>query len=174
MVVPSPDAVLIMGLYGSGKSSVAAEMAELLEERDVAYAAIDLDWLAWANVGDADGHGPIENPLLVPNLRAVVANDRAAGVRRFVLAGTIRSSPEREALRDALAMPMRVIRLDVPMNVIETRLGGDPTSGRAADLAVARRAAADGVGEGLEDLTVDNNRAIREVAADIVRWLGWI
>jgi adenylylsulfate kinase-like enzyme len=168
------EALLITGLYGSGKSSVAAEMAELLEARDVPYAAIDLDWLAWANVADGDGHGPIENPLLVPNLRAVVANDLAAGVRRFVLAGTVRSRREREALRDALDMPVRVVRLEVPLAVVEARLGGDPTSGRAADLEVARRAAADGEGEGLEDLTVDNDRPIREVAGEIVRWLGWI
>jgi adenylylsulfate kinase-like enzyme len=167
------EAVLITGLYGSGKSSVAAEIAELLEARDVPYAAIDLDWLAWANVGEGDGHGPIENRLLLPNLRAVVANDMAAGVRRLVLAGTIRTREEMDALRDALAVPMRVVRLDVPLAVIESRLGADPTSGRASDLEVARREAADSQVLGFEDLAVDNDRAIREVAADIVRWLGW-
>jgi predicted kinase len=169
-----PEAVLIIGLYGSGKSSVAAEMAELLEARDVPYAAIDLDWLAWANVGDGDGHGPIENPVLVPNLRAVVSNDLAAGVRRFVLAGSLRSRPELEALRDAVDMPVRVVRLDVPMAVIESRLGADPTSGRASDLEVARRAADYAEGHGLEELTVDNDRPIGKAAAEIVRWLGWI
>jgi chloramphenicol 3-O-phosphotransferase len=167
------EAVLLTGLYGSGKSSVAAEMADLLEGRGVRYAAIDLDWLAWANVGDGDGHGPIENPLLVPNLRAVVANDAAAGVRKFVLAGTIRSAEELDAMRSALAMPVRVVRLTVPVAVIESRLGGDPTSGRAGDLDVARRAAARAEGEGFEDLAVDNDRPIGEVAAEIVGWLGW-
>jgi hypothetical protein len=174
MTEARPEAVLISGLYGSGKSSVATEMAELLEAHDVPYAAIDLDWLAWANVGEGDGHGPIENPVLLPNLRAVVANDLAAGVRRLVLAGTIRTRPELAAVRDALDMPMRVVRLEVPLAVIESRLGGDPTSGRAADLEVARREAADSRGSGFEDLTVDNDRPIGEVAADIVRWLGWI
>ena len=72
-----------------------------------------------------------------------------------------------------LEFPMRVVRLEVPLAVVEARLGGDPTSGRAADLEVARRAVAEREGEGLEDLTVDNDRRIGEVAADIVRWLGW-
>ena len=107
---PSLEAVLICGAYGTGKSSMAAEIAELLEAKGVPYAAVDLDWLAWANVGDGDGHGPIENPLLLPNLAAVVANDSAAGVRKFVLAGTIRSRPELEATRETLAMPLRVVR----------------------------------------------------------------
>ena len=53
----SSEAVLLTGAYGTGKSSVAAEMAELLEARDVPYAAIDLDWLIWANVADCARRG---------------------------------------------------------------------------------------------------------------------
>ena len=38
-------AVLITGVYGSGKSSVAQEIAHLLEKRNAAYALLDLDFL---------------------------------------------------------------------------------------------------------------------------------
>ncbi len=48
MVDSKPEAVLLIGPYGSGMTSVAVEMAELIEDRDVPYAAIDLDWRAWA------------------------------------------------------------------------------------------------------------------------------
>jgi Mrp family chromosome partitioning ATPase len=41
------DGVLITGVYGTGKSSVAAEIAETLERRGVPYGALDLDWLGW-------------------------------------------------------------------------------------------------------------------------------
>lgn len=170
---PSLEAVLICGAYGTGKSSMAAEIAELLEAKGVPYAAVDLDWLAWANVGDGDGHGPIENPLLLPNLAAVVANDSAAGVRKFVLAGTIRSRPELEATRQTLAMPLRVVRLTAPIEEIERRLSPDPTSGRAGDLEEARRQVTSGMGVGLEDIAVANDRPIGTVAAEIVAWLGW-
>ena len=44
-----PQAVLITGLFGTGKSSVAIEMADVLEQRGLRYAVIDLDWLC---VGD--------------------------------------------------------------------------------------------------------------------------
>ena len=43
----SDEAVLVTGLYGSGKSSLVAEMAERLEMADVSFGAIDVDWLTW-------------------------------------------------------------------------------------------------------------------------------
>jgi adenylylsulfate kinase-like enzyme len=38
-------AVLITGVYGSGKSWVAQEIAVLLAKRNAAYALLDLDYL---------------------------------------------------------------------------------------------------------------------------------
>ena len=46
--------VFITGLYGSGKSSVASEIAEILERAGIAYGAIDLDWLTWFEVPGLD------------------------------------------------------------------------------------------------------------------------
>jgi energy-coupling factor transporter ATP-binding protein EcfA2 len=165
------EAVLLTGVYGSGKSSVAAEMAELLEARDVPYAAIDLDWLMWANVADA--HGEAGNRLMLANLAPMIGNYRAAGLTRFILAGLLTSIGERERLRQTLGMRLRVVRLTVPIDDIERRLGSDPMSGRRDDLEQARRQVAGDVGGGLEDLTVANDRPIGDVAAEIVGWLGW-
>jgi putative protein kinase ArgK-like GTPase of G3E family len=39
------EAVLITGVYGSGKSSAAEEIAYLLEQRGTRYALLDLDFL---------------------------------------------------------------------------------------------------------------------------------
>jgi adenylylsulfate kinase-like enzyme len=168
----SAEAVLIAGAYGTGKSSLAADMADLLEARGVPYAAIDLDWLAWANV--EDGHGEGGERLMLANLAALVGNFRAAGMTRFVLAGLLTGADERERLRETLGMPLRVVRLTVPIEEIERRLAPDPTSGRAGDLEEARRQVATGVGVGLEDIAVDNDRPSSETAAEVVRWLGWV
>ena len=165
------EAVLLSGAYGTGKSSVAAEMAELLEARDVPYAAIDLDWLMWANVADA--HGDAGNRLMLANLAPVIGNYRAAGLTRFILAGLLTNTDERERLRDALGMRLRVVRLTVPFPEIERRLAPDPTSGRRDDLERARQQVADEVGVGLEDLAVANDRPIDDVAAEVIAWLGW-
>ena len=43
--------MLITGVFGSGKSSVAQEMAYLLEKQNVPYALLDLDFLGWADTG---------------------------------------------------------------------------------------------------------------------------
>jgi len=45
------EGVLLTGVYGSGKSSVAKEIAYLLEQRGEPYALLDLDYLSWG------GHG---------------------------------------------------------------------------------------------------------------------
>jgi cellulose biosynthesis protein BcsQ len=51
------EGVLLTGVYGSGKSSVAAEIAYLLERRDEPYALLDLDYLGWAGTGTGDRAG---------------------------------------------------------------------------------------------------------------------
>ena len=44
-------AVLLTGPLGSGKTSVALEVGELLGSAGVPHAVIDLDWLCWAGPG---------------------------------------------------------------------------------------------------------------------------
>ena len=41
----SDEGVLITGVYGAGKSTVAAEISYLLEQRRQPYALLDLDFL---------------------------------------------------------------------------------------------------------------------------------
>lgn len=126
-------AVLITGVYGSGKSSVAEEMAAVLEERGVSYALLDLDFLAWFDTGDVDG--PTEHGMMLTNLAAVVGNYLAVGVRFFVLA--VRDGAKLDGLKAALPMPLKVVRLTVPLEEIEERLRSDVTTGRRDDLREA-------------------------------------
>jgi len=51
------EGVLLTGVYGAGKSSVAEEIAYLLEHRGEPYALLDLDYLGWAGTGSED-QGP--------------------------------------------------------------------------------------------------------------------
>ena len=165
------EGVLITGVYGSGKSSVAAEIAYLLEERHRPYAFLDVDFLGWggADFGeDSDEHG-----LTMINLAAVVANYREAGVGLFVLAYFVAGPDVLRRVREAVGVPLRVVRLAVPLPAIRQRLAADVTSGRQDDLrnAAAQIAAAEGVG--LEDLVVANDRPIAAVTGEIMGWLGW-
>ncbi len=165
------DGVLIIGIFGVGKSSVAAEIADILEARSDRYAAIDLDWLTWADTGDTEPGA--EHRMLVRNLSCVVGNYLDAGILRFVMARSIRDGSELASLRAAIPVPIRVVRLTAPMDEVERRPRSDVTSGREDDLREATEWVAQGLGEGIEDLAIANDRPIREVATEIVHRLGW-
>ncbi len=167
-----PQAVLLAGLFGSGKSSIAVEMADILEERGVPYALIDLDYLCWGEPG-SDEPGA-EHRMMLKNLAPVVANYLDAGATRFVLARGMRDRAQVESLRETLRMPLTVVELQVPWVEIERRLSGDLTTARADDLREAREWVAAGDHRGLADVIVDNHdRPLREVATEVLDRLGW-
>jgi adenylylsulfate kinase len=165
------DGVLLTGVYGSGKSSVAAEIAYLLEHRGEPYALLDLDYLSWAGTGREDRAE--EFGLMVANLAAVAGNYRQAGIQRFVLAYFVRDRAEVQGVREALGVPLRVVRLTVPLAGIERRLAGDVTSGRRDDLREAAASIAADEGAGVEDVMIGNDRPVGIVARDVLAFLGW-
>ena len=140
MTVDRTEAVLVTGVYGAGKSTVVEDLATLLEEAGVHYGAIDLDWLSWYDAGIPDDDGW---DVLLANLTAVVGNYRSAGVTRFAMAGFLENASDVERLGDALAMPVRTVRLVVPLAVVERRLTAVGTAERLANLDVARRQVAE-------------------------------
>jgi hypothetical protein len=166
------EGVLLTGVYGSGKSSVAAEIAYLLEQRGDPYALLDLDYLSWAGTGTENR--ATEFALMLHNLTAVAANYRRAGIQFFVLAYFVRSPAEVQGVRDALGLPLRVARLTVPLPVIEARLAMDVTSGRCDDLREAASSIASAAGAGAEDVTISNDRPIAAVARDVMTFLQWL
>jgi hypothetical protein len=166
------EGVLLTGVYGSGKSSVAQEIAYVLEHRGEPYGLLDLDYLSWAGVGGGDRAG--EFGLLLQNLAAVAANYRRAGARFFVLAYFVRSPGEVRQVRDALGLPLRVARLTVPLSGIEQRLARDVTSGRRDDLREAEASIAAAEGIDVEDVVISNDRPIGLVAREVMTFLGWV
>ena len=84
MGIRSDEGVLITGVYGAGKSTVAAEVSYLLEQHRQPYALLDLDFLGWG-VNSFDGSAA-RNPFMLRNLAAVVSNYREGGISVFVLA----------------------------------------------------------------------------------------
>ena len=169
---PEAEGVLLTGVYGSGKSSVAEEIAYLLERRGEPYALLDLDYLSWAGDGTTDRAS--EFGLMLENLAAVAANYRRAGMRLFVLAYFVRSPGEVHGVREALGLPLRVARLTVRLPEIERRLAGDITSGRRGDLRAAAASIAAAEGTGVEDVVIRNDRPIGVVARDVMTFLGWL
>ena len=166
------EGVLLTGVYGSGKSSVAQEIAYLLEQQSEPFALLDLDYLSWAGPDTGDRTAEIE--LMCQNLAAVTTNYRRAGIKLFVLAYFVRTAEEIHAIKEALGLPLKVARLTVRLAVIEQRLASDVTSGRRDDLREAAASIATSEGAGLEDVTVSNDRPISVVAQEVMTFLGWL
>jgi len=103
----------------------------------------------------------------------VAANYRRAGIRLFVLAYFVRSLSEVGGVREALGLPLRVVRLQVPLHNIERRLAVDVTSGRRDDLRAAAASIAAAEGAGVEDVVIGNDRPVGVVARDVLTFLGW-
>ena len=166
------DGVLITGVYGSGKSSVAAEIAYMLEHRHQPFALLDLDYLSWGGTGGSDRAE--EFGFLLQNLADVAGNYRRAGIGLFVLAYFLRDGAELQALRKAAGVPLRIARLEVPLADIEQRLAADITSGRRDDLRQAASSIAAAEGAGLEDVVITNDRPIEVVAEELMSFLEWL
>ena len=165
------EGVLITGVYGSGKSSVAAEIAYLIEQHGERFALLDLDYLSW--VGPDTGDRAAEIELLSQNLAALLPNYRRIGVTLFVLAYFVRGAAEVQAIRKAMNVPLKVVRLAIPLAVIEQRLASDVTSGRLDDLREAAEQIATAEGVGLEHVTIVNDRPVDVVAREIMTFLAW-
>jgi adenylylsulfate kinase-like enzyme len=172
MAVIDSEAVLITGVYGSGKSTVAAEIAYLLEQLRQPYALLDLDFLGWGvNYPDDDS---ARFGLMLRNLAAVVSNYREAGISVFVLAFFARDQDAMRGIREAVGVPLRVVRLAVPLPDIEQRLAADVTTERQEDLREAGRQIAAGEGARIADVMVANDRPVAVVARQVMSWLGWV
>ncbi len=142
---PGAEGVLITGVYGSGKSSVAAEIAHLLEQQPPAVrpAGPGLSGLGRADFGDVAAYF-----LMLRNLAAVAGNYREAGVGTFVVAWFVRDHGALRSVQEAVGVPLRVVRLTVPLDGIRQRLATDPTAGRADDVREAAAQIAASVGRG--------------------------
>ena len=69
------EGVLITGVYGAGKSSVAEEIANALEAHGARFGAVDLDWLMWFGVPGVEPENL--RRVFLANLAAVVATTTA-------------------------------------------------------------------------------------------------
>jgi adenylylsulfate kinase len=165
------EGVLITGVYGAGKSSVAEEIAYLLEQQGARFALLDLDFLGWAAPGAAGRAGEVA--MMLANLSAVAANYRRAGIQLFVLAWFARSAQDVQGVTQALGLPLRVVRLSVPLPVVERRLAGNVTSGRSDDLREAAASLAAGEGAALGDAVISADRPVGVVAREVLAFLGW-
>lgn len=162
----------VTGVYGVGKTTVVEEMAEQFEDTGLTFAAIDLDWLWWFNIGNLDDD--VVDRIGLSNLAAVARNYIDAGVSHLMLAGAIEDETDIVEIRRALRCPLRVVRLTLTYPEIKNRLAGAVTTGRQIDLRQTENWLREDFGAEVGDLVLVNDRPVQTVAREILGWLGWI
>jgi len=168
------EAVLVTGGLASGKTSVAIEIGELLEQARIPFAVVDLDWLCWAWSPSLAADGV--HTLMCDNLRALLPNLREQGIRRLVLARAVLSTSGMAQLQESVApTPLRVVRLTATEEHAVARLRARDSGQRLAAHLARRAAFADLVTAAAADTPVvdTSDRAAADVAAEIVASLGW-
>jgi gluconate kinase len=169
---PLGEAVLLAGAFGVGKTSVCEEIAARLEAAGRAYGAIDLDWLRWFYVPGMDEH--VTRQIHLDNVHALAGAYARAGATRLVLAGSVPSRDGVDDLRAVLPFNLRVVRLTVPLKVIEQRLATAPTEERrVSDARAAANWLHNGMGADVGDVVIDADRSVEAVTHDVLAWLGW-
>src|SRR5262249_59903472 len=97
-------------------------------------------------------------PFMLRMLAAVVANYSGAGISVLVMAYFVAGRDERRGIREAVGVPLRVVRLTVPLPEIQQRLSADMTTERQEEALEAGRQIAAGGGGGGEGMGLANDR----------------
>ncbi|NUQ86903.1 MAG: hypothetical protein HOQ43_00335 [Glycomyces artemisiae] len=169
------ELLLIGGRSGSGKSTVAWEVSALLQERAVAHAHIEGDFLDQIHPAPADD--PDRSAITARNLAAVWGNYAALGCRRLVYCNTVAVT---ESAMLAAAMGGTVTPIGVLLTAADAtaanRLRGREIGG-AYDAHVERSARAAAYLEANAPAWIrrvpTDDRTVTDIAAEIVAHTGW-
>jgi adenylylsulfate kinase len=171
----SIPAIVITGPVGSGKSTTAATVSDLLEATAITHALIDMDYLRWVYPSPKGDRFSMR--LGYRNLATIWPNFQEAGVSCVLLADVVES---RDQVREyEAAMPwttVTVVRLDVPMDEIARRLRARETDS-TLDWHLNRAPELQGImeREDVGDIIIDvGSRPALDIAREIVLRTGII
>jgi hypothetical protein len=165
--------LIITGTMGAGKTAVLAEASDILAQRQIVHAAIDLDALGLAHLPP----GVSSDRVLFNNLRSICGNYAAVGVERLLLARAIEDHAQLQLCRDIVPARNTVVcRLTASIGAMAQRVELREL-GISQRKYVARVAKLNAILDRarLEDFAVTNeNRSLTDVALEMLVEAGWI
>jgi hypothetical protein len=158
---------------GAGKTAVMGEASDILAQRGIVHAAIDLDALALA-------HLPLtarNDDVMYDNLRSIGRNYAALGVQRYMVARAIEDDAQLKLCRNIIRAANTIVcRLTASTEVTKRRVEMRDT-GISQSKYVARATKLNVILDRaqLEDFSVTNeNRPLAETSLEMLAKAGWI
>jgi hypothetical protein len=165
--------LIITGTMGAGKTAVLGEASDILTQRQIVHAAIDLDVLGLAYLPSA----AVSDGVMYDNLRSLCENYAALGVKRFLVARAIEDNAQLRLCRDTIPASTTVVcRLIASIKAMQRRV-------QMRELGISQQEHIDRVAKlnaildraQLEDFAVTNEeRPLTEVALEVLVRAGWI
>jgi predicted kinase len=167
--------VVLSGAPGAGKSSLAEEMFDQLQELDIRHAVIDVDALCLSypfRAGD-----PYNSVTAIENVASVWANFSRQGIDRLVLVRVVESRADVERLLAAVpGGHATVCHLAASPSTVEERIRRREAGSSTESLvARGRQLAAMAPDADFVDIVLETDgKALDELATELLAKLGWI
>lgn len=167
--------MIITGPVGVGKTTVALEVSELLEQGGIAHACVDLDALRWCyprQPGDRFSTG-----LAMKNLAAIWVNFQDYGATSLIVADVIETRFGLDRYRAAIpGADILVVRLTASLSTLHERVKQrELGAGLAWHLQRAPELAAIMERNHVEDLLVSTDgKTVTEIAREILQQTRWM
>ncbi|KDA44269.1 AAA family ATPase [Frankia sp. BMG5.23] len=166
--------IIVTGPSGSGKTTTCWEIREILRNKDIPHALVDLDNIRWCHVpGSRDRYNRM---LVLKNLSALWRNFQEAGATHLVLSGVVENHAEVVELEGAVpGARVQVFRLHLDDNELERRIRQrEQGLGLDRNLARARELSEIMDRNSVGSHVVNAGRELTEIADDIVSLSGWL
>ena len=166
--------LVITGPIGVGKTTVASEVSEQLDNTKVAHAFVDIDSLRWCYPRPL--HDPFRIELAMKNLAAVWKNFQALGAERLVLADIIETRNHLDYYRKAVpGAEILVVRLHATLSTLTEHIQQREV-GSASNRHLQRAAELTAIMEhnSVEDMLVNiEGKTVETIAQEILTRSNW-
>lgn len=166
--------LIVNGTVGAGKTVVAEQVGELLREREVPHAVLDVDLLRW--VWPPPEGDRFAQQVVSDHLTAMAGTLSTRGYRHVVLAEVVEDPADRERYELAFdGADVRIVRVVANQTTREARIVAREAARESRDWHLARTVELEAVLDavGLDDAVVSNDRPLRDVAAQVLAAAGW-
>jgi chloramphenicol 3-O-phosphotransferase len=157
--------LVIIGPPGAGKTTLLTALHDVLVDKDVRHAVVELEGVAWT-------HPPLDESRALAHLHAVVDSYVDAGFELVVVAATTTSPDHLRVLLDVLpSADFFIARLEARVETLQARIRSrepDGWSGLASLLAATESLAATSAGLDADIVCSTENVSPAELAARIL------